>query len=152
MLPSSDGTPPALPLHLQELTWRLNETNVSFLPKFISLHLTTIAITTDALRLRTQTYEPWHKLPGEVVPLMCSAIKMFPSSPKIVCIKLGVGPETRLTEEFSAFTLGCGESLREFATNVVLSTQAIAHLMKLPNLHAWTTEQGPPHVADLIHH
>jgi len=55
-------------------------------------------------------------------------------------------------EEFSSFALGWGEELQELATNVVLSTQAIVHLMKLPNLYAWTTEQGPPRVADLIRH
>lgn len=35
---------------------------------------------------------------------------------------------------------------------MVLSTQAIAYLMKLQNLRAWTTEQEPPLVTDLIHH
>ena len=153
VVPSPDGTPPALPLNLRELNWRLDESNISFLPKFLSPHLTTIIITTDARRIfPPEAVEIWRKLPDEVVPVMRSVIKMLPPSPQDVCIKLGVGPEPRLSKEFSTFTLGCGEALREFATNVVLSTQAIVHLMKLPNLYAWTTEQGPPQVADLIHH
>ena len=152
VLPPSDGTPAALPLHLQELDWRLDELNFSFLPKFLSPYLTTVLITTDSRTIFTEAVEPWRRLPDKVMPVIRSAVRMLPPSPQIVCIKLGIGPETRLTEEFSTFTLGCGEALREFATNMVLSAQAIVHLMKLPNLCAWTTEQGPPQVADLIHH
>jgi len=154
VLPPSNGTPPAIPFHLRELDWWLNETNFSFLPTFLSPYLTTIVITTATPVHPTPMVDigPWDKLPDEVVPTMSSAIKLFPSSPQIVCLKLGVGPETRLTEEVSTFVLGCGEALQEFTTNVVLSTQAIVHLMKLPNLRTWTTEQGPPQVADLIHH
>jgi len=152
VLPLPDGTPAALPLHLQQLTWRLDELNFSFLPNFLSPYLTTIIITTDPRTVLTEAVEPWRRLPDEVMPVMRSAVKMLPPSPQIVCIKLGNGPEARLTKEFSTFTLGCGEALREFATNVVLSTQAIVHLMKLPNLRAWTTEQGPPQVTELIHH
>jgi len=153
VLPSPDGTPPALPLHLRELNWRLNGTNLLFLPIFLSPYLKTVIITTDANRVfPLEGVEMWRKLPDRVIPVMRSAIKKFPPSPQIVCIKLGVGPEPRLSEDFSAFTLGCGEALEEFATNVVLSTQAIVHLMKLPNLRAWTTEQGPPPVTDLIRH
>jgi len=152
VLPSSDGTPPVLPFHLQRLDWWLNETNFSFLPNFLSPYLTTIIITTDAPHYPLEEVEQWDKLPDEAMPMMRSVIKLFPPSPQIVCLKLGFGPETRLTEGVSTYILGCGESLRGFTTNVVLSTQAIVHLMKLPNLRRWTTEQGPPQVTDLIHH
>ena len=154
MLPSSDGTPPALPLHLWGLDWRLNEVNLSFILNFLSPHLTTVIITVGTRR----AFPPvagktvWPKMPDDVVPVMCSAIKLFPPSPQIVRIRLGFGLETRLTNEFSTFVLGCREALQELATNVVLSIQAIVHLMKLPNLYAWTTEQGPPQVVDLIRH
>jgi len=153
VLPPSDGTPAVLPLHLRELYWWLNETNSSFLTKVLSPHLTTITITTHVPECRpTETVGSWNKLPDDVVPLVRSAIRMFPPSLKSVCLQLGAGPEARLTEEMSAYVLGCGESLRTLATNVVLSTQAIVHLVKLPNVRAWTTEQGPPQVSDLIHH
>ena len=152
MLPSSDGTPPALPLHLQGLVWSLNETSLPFLLNFLSPHLTKVAITTDELRRPDERVGSWLKLPDEVVPVMRSAIKMFPPSIQDICLKLGNGPETRLTEEVSAYVLRCGEALRRFATNVVLSTEAIVHLMKLPNLETWATEQGPPQVSDLINH
>jgi hypothetical protein len=66
--------------------------------------------------------------------MMRSAIKMFPSSLQSLSIYLGVEPETRLTEEISTYILGCGESLQEFGTNLVLPTQVIVHLMKLPDL------------------
>jgi len=149
VLPSPDGTPPTLPLHPRELDWQLSETNLSFLSKFLSPHLTTIVIITGRAFL-PETAELLLKLPSEVLPVILSAIKLFPPSPRVVCIRLGMEPETRLTEEFSSFALGWGEELQELATNVLLSTQAIVHLMKLPNLWAWSTEQGPPQVADLI--
>jgi len=152
VLPLSDGTPPDLPLHLRELCWWLNETNSSFLLNFLSPYLTTIAISTNALTRPFEAVDPWDQLPDEVVLMMCAAIKMFPASPQIVCLKLGIEPETRLTEEFSTYVLGCGDALQKFATNVVLSTQAIVHLMKLPNLRDWTTWQRPPQVTDLVRH
>ena len=152
VLSSPNGTPPALPFHLRELEWRLNETNFSFLPSFLSPYLTTITVTTDALIYPIESVDPWDKLPDEVLPTMRTAIKLFPSSPQTVHLKLGFGLETRLTEEVSAYVLASGESLRSFTTNVVLSTQAIVHLMQLPNLRFWTTEQGPPQVTDLINH
>ena len=152
VLPSLNGTPPALPLHLRELEWRLNETNFSYLSHFLSPYLTTIVVTTDPIIYPIEMVDSWDELPDEVVPTMRAAIKLFPSSPQIVCIKLGLGLETRFTEDVSAYVLGCGEPLRQFTTNVVLSTQAIVHLMKLPNLRGWTIEQGPPQVTDLINH
>ena len=118
----------------------------------MSPHLTKIVITTDELTHPNEAVGSWHKVPDEVMPVIYLAIGMLPPSPRIVCLKLGNGPEARLTEEISAYVLRCGDSLQEFATNVVLSTQAIVHLMKLSNLRSWTTEQGPPQVADLIHH
>ena len=84
--------------------------------------------------------------------MMRSAIKMFPSSLQVLHIQLGVWPETHLTEEISAFILRSGETLRVFSTNSMMSGQAIVHLMKLPNLLDWTTEEGPPQVKDLIRH
>ena len=153
VVPASAGTPPILRLHLQELNWWLNETNVSFLPKFLSPHLTKINITTNTFVHPHETVDPWdEELPEDVVPKMRSVIKALPSSLQCLCIQLGGGLEARLTKEISAFILGCGESLQNLNINLVLSTQAIVHLMKLPNLCAWATKQGPPQVTDLIHH
>jgi len=152
VVPTSARSRPVLGLHLQELNWWLNKTNLKFLHKFLSPHLTTIAITTDAFSLPGETVDPWERLPNKAVPKIRSAIKAFPSSLQFFLIRLGDGLETRFTEEISAFVLRCGESLEEFNTNLVLSTQAIVHLMKLPNLRTWIVEQGPPQVTDLIHH
>ncbi|KAF9647873.1 hypothetical protein BDM02DRAFT_2493453 [Thelephora ganbajun] len=150
---TSPRTAPALRFHLRELNWWLNESNLTFLPKFLSPHLTKIVITTVTFLRPGESVEPWgEELPREVVSTMRSAIKTFPSSLQFLHIQLGVGPETRLSEEISTFVLGYGESLQKFSTNLVLSTQAIAHLMKLPNLRVWATEQGPPQVTNLIHH
>jgi hypothetical protein len=144
---------PVLPLHLRDLNWWLNETNLTFLPEFLSPHLTNIIITTNTFILPHETVDPWDdELPEEVVPKMRSAITTFPSSLQCLYIRLGGELETRLTEEISAFILGCGESLREFSTNLVLSTRAIVRLMMLPNLRIWATKQGPPQVTDLIRH
>jgi len=153
VLPPSDGTLAVLPLHFHELIWWFNETNFSFLQKFLSPYLTAIIISTSPLGDRpTETVEIWRKLPDKAVPAIRSAIKAFPSSAHLICLKLGVGVETRFTEEISAFVLGCGEALQELSTNTVLSTQAIVHLMKLPNLRTWLTWQDPPQVTDLIYH
>ena len=152
VLPPSNGTPPIIRLHLRELEWWLNETNLSLLPKFLSPYLTKIVITTNTSR-PGETVEPWdNELPNEVVPMIRSAINAFPSSLRTLHIALGIGPQTHLTEEVSIFILGHGEALREFGTNIVLSTQAIIHLMKVPHLSSWVTEQGPPEVTELIRH
>ena len=153
VVPASARTPPVLRLHLQELNWWPDKSNLSFLHEFLSPHLTKVNITTKVFVHPAQVADPWDKeLPEEVVLKMRSVIKMLPPSPQRLCIRLWGGLETRLTEEISAFILRCGESLREFSTNLVLSTQAIVHLMKLPNLRAWATKQGPPQVTNLIHH
>ena len=152
LVSTSARTPPVLSVQLQELDWCLNESNLSFLPKFLSPHLTNIIITTSALVQPGECVEPWNELPDRAVGTMRSAIKNFPSSLQCLSIYLGRGPETHLTEEISSFILGRGESFREFGTNLMLSTQAIVHLMQLPNLSFWATEQGPPQVTDLIHH
>ena len=152
VVPTSAGTPPALRFHLRELSWWLNETTVPYLHHFLSPHLTKIVITTDSFTHPGETVESWDELPDEVLPKKRSAITMFPSSLQFLSIHLGGEPETRFTEEISAFILGCRESLQVLDTNLVLSTQAIVHLMKLPNLRVWVTEQGPPQVTDLIRH
>ena len=134
VLPPSNGTPPILPLHLQELDWWLNETNLSFLPKFLSPNLTEITIDTNAATRPEETVTPWVELPDEVFPMMRSAIRALLSSLRTLHIVLGAGPQAHLTEEISAFILECGETLRGFNSNLMLSTQAIVHLMKLPHL------------------
>jgi len=153
VVPASARTPPVLRLHLQELNWWLNETNVSFLHKFLSPNLTEINITTNTFVRPDETVYPWNgELPEDVVPKMRLVIKTLPPSLQSLSIHLGSGLEARLTEEISALISGSGESLQEFSTNLVLSTRAIVHLMKLPNLRIWTIKQGPPQVTDLIHH
>ena len=82
VLPSLNGTPPALPLHLRELEWRLNETNFSFLSRFLSPYLTTIVVTTDPIIYPIEMVDSWDELPDEVVPTMRAAIKLFPLLPK----------------------------------------------------------------------
>jgi len=153
VLPSSDGIPPALPLYPRELNWWLNETNLSLLPKFISPDLAKVVITTNAFARSGETVEPWGEdLPDEVAPVMRSAIRLLPPSLQVLRLQLGIWLDTRFTEEISAFILGCGETLREFNTNLVMSSQAIVHLMELPNLLDWATEQRPPQVMELIPH
>ena len=152
VVPAPDGAPPVLSSHLRELDWRLNETNPAFFPRFLLPRLRKVTVITNPIAYSRDTADPWNNgLPANVVLKMRSAIKVFPSSLQSLHIDLGAILETRLAEEISAFVLKCGESLREFSTNLVLSTQAIVHLMKLPNLRVWATEQGPPQVADLIH-
>ena len=147
-----NGTPPILHLHLRELGWWLNETNLSFLPKFLP-HLTKIAISTNTLPHPGDMIDSWdNELPDEVVPMIRSGIQVFPSSLHILHIILGIGPQTHLTKEISTFILEHEEALQDFSTNVVLSTQAIVHLTKLPRLFSWNTEQGLPEVAEFFRH
>lgn len=152
-VPTSSNVHPFLRFTLRELDRRLNKTNVSFVSGFLSSNLTKIDTKTNVLALSHERADPWlDEIPTEVVLEMRLAIKMFPSSVQFLGIYLGNGGETRLTEEISAFILGCRESLQEFHSNLVLSTEAVVHLMRLPNLRSWTTEQEPPQVTDLIRH
>ena len=106
VVPAPDGTPPVLRFHLRELNWWLNETNLTFFPEFLSPHLKRIAIFTNPVVAPHVAVEPWdEKLPDEAVPKMRSAIKKFPSSLQSLYIYLGGVPETRLTEDISAFIL-----------------------------------------------
>ena len=137
---------PVLRLHLRELNLLLHESNLSLFPKLLSPSLTTIVVTANSNELWGE--QLYHKMNVT----MRSAIMTLPSSLRCLHLQLGSGPQKRFTKEISAFILRCGESFQEFDTNLVLSTQAIVHLMNLPNLRTWVTEQGPPQVTDLINH
>ena len=50
--------PLVLSLHLRESNWCLNETNLSFLPKFLSPHLTTTIVTTNIFFHPDETIDP----------------------------------------------------------------------------------------------
>ena len=145
-VPVAPGSAPILPLRLRELDWSFHESNLSFFPKFLSPSLTKIVVTTNS-------GGSWDKQAhSRMMSTMRLAILMFPSSLQCLHLRSGYGPRTHFTKEISAFILRCGKPLQEFKTNLVLSTQAIVHLMNLPNLHTWVTEQGPPQVTDLINH
>ena len=153
IVPVMRNVDPVLRFTLQGLNWWLNWTNLSFLTSFLSPQLTSIHIRTDTSGSLIETVDPWiGEVPTEVLPVMRSAIKMFPPSLRYLSVCMGNGRETRLTEDISTYILQCGESLQEFHSNLVLSIGALVHLMDLPNLREWTTEQEPPRVADLIHH
>lgn len=128
-----------LSLRLQELRWSFGRNNMSFFCKFLSKNLTKITISVHSMDLWDNEME-WVRLAIKKLPTSLQSLRFRSSSP------------TYFTEEVSAYILQCGESLKKLDTDVVLSTQAIVHLMKLPNLHSWTTKQGSPQVADLIKH
>ena len=152
-VPTSTNPHPPVRFALRGLYWRLNEDNASFLSAFLSSHLTKIDINTNFGTHPHETVDPLdRKISAEVASEMRSAIKALPSSVQHLNIHLGDGQETRLIDEISAFILGCGKSLQQFRSNLVLSTEAVVHLMNLPNLHTWATEQEPPEMTDLIHH
>lgn len=133
--PTSTNPHPFLRLKLRELDLWLDESNVSVVSPFLSSSLTKIDIKSNLLAHPHERVDPrLDDIPDEVVPVMRSAIKMFPSSVQSLTIYLGNRQEARLTEEISAFILGCGESLQEFHSNLVLSTEAVVDLMHLPNL------------------
>ena len=158
-VPTWSNPQPFLCFRLQELTWRLNKLNFSLVTALFSPHLTKIDIKTGPPgRLSRSAHRSTGKVPTEMVATMRSAIRMFPSSLRSLSIYLSVGywetgliEEIGLTEEVSTFILRCGESLREFHSNLALSPEAVAHLVNLPNLRNWTTEQKPPRVTALIH-
>jgi len=143
LIPTSSDFCPSIHFPLRELYWSLTKTNLSFLSPFISSNLVKIDIKTKGAWLE--------EVPAEVVQGMCPAIRNFPSV-QFLSIYLGNGREPRLKKEISSFILGRGESLREFHSNLVLSTEALVHLMCLPNLRAWTTKQEPPQTTDLVLH
>ena len=158
LVPTPSDVQPFLHFTLRELDWWLNKFNFSFLTTFLSPHLTKIDIRADPFgRLSGSVDRSTGKASTEVVSVVRSAIKMFPSSLQFLRIFLGIGQGAGLTEgiglteEISTFILGCGESLREFHSNLALSPEAVAHLVNLPNLRDWTTEQKPPRITALIH-
>ena len=128
--PTSANPHPFLRLKLRELDLWLDESNISVVSPFLSSSLTKIDIKSNLLAHPHERADPrLDDIPDEVVPVMRSAIKMFPSSVQSLTIYLGNRQEARLTEEISAFILGCGESLQEFHSNLVLSTEAVVDLM-----------------------
>ena len=156
--PTWSNPQPFLRFRLRELTWRLNKLNFSLFTTFLSPYLTKIDIKTDPVgRLSRLVHRSTGRVPTDMVTVTRSAIKMFPSSLRSLSIYLSVGREAGLieeiglTEEISAFIIGRGESLREFHSNLALSPEAVAHLVNLPNLRNWTTEQKPPRVTALFH-
>lgn len=113
--PTSTNPHPFLRLKLRELDLWLDESNVSVVSPFLSSSSTKIDIKSNLLAHPHERVDPrLDDIPDEMVPVMRSAIKMFPSSVQSLTIYLGNGQEARLTEEISAFILGCGESLQEF--------------------------------------
>ena len=150
-IPASANTTPILPLRLRELEWWLNESNLTYFPIFFSPQLTTIIIFTNPRLLPEEEVEPWDELPHEAVSMIHAMIKAFPSSLQCLSIYVGSSREARFTNEISDFVLRRGESLLEFSTNIVLSTQALFHLMKLPNLRYWTTKEEPAQVEVFAH-
>ena len=157
-MPISSDAQPFLHFRLRELNWQLNKLNFSLVTTFLSPHLMKIDIKMDSLRRRCRSANRSSgKVPPEMVAVVCSAIKMFPSSLRFLRIYLGTGPEAglieeiSLTQEVSTFILRRGESLREFHSNLALSPEAVAHLVNLPNLRNWIAEQKPPRATALIH-
>ena len=149
-VPTWSNTQPLLHFRLRELSWRLNRPNFSLFTTFLSPHLTKIDIKMDPFGRSAG------KVPTEVVAVMRMAFRMFPSSLQSLSIYLGIGPEAGLIEEIglthdiSTFILRCGESLRGFHSNLMLSPEGVTHLVNLPHLRDWTTEQKPPRVTALI--
>ena len=66
-IPKSANTTPILPLHLWGLDWWLNDANLAYFPRFLSLRLTDIGILTNTQLLPEEDVKPWDELPHEVV-------------------------------------------------------------------------------------
>ena len=104
IVPVMRNVDPVLRFTLQGLNWWLNWTNLSFLTSFLSPQLTSINIRTDTSGSLIETVDPWiGEVPTEVLPVMRSAIKMFPPSLRYLSVYMGNGREARLTEDISTY-------------------------------------------------
>ena len=56
---------------------------------------------------------------------------------------------TRMESAASAAVLRCGPALEELTVSSFLSDAAVQHIMRLPNLRAWDTMNGPPRTLNL---
>jgi len=122
---------------LQDLFWRIAQSNLSYVDLFFSPHLTKISISTST---------SWRSsgVPYEILPAIASTLSTLPTT---ALQSLWVSPlisGSALRDPLSSVVLRCGPSLTEFISTVPLSDAAVDHLIRLPHLFTCRIEGPPP--------
>ena len=73
-------------------------------------------------------------------------IPALPSSLESLDVELDPKDAEHAKDALSSFVCRCGSSLRSLGIRGLLSDAATLHLIQLPNLTRWMTDQGPPQV------
>ena len=71
-------------------------------------------------------------------------ISALPASLEILNVEFDQEDAEPIFDALSSFICRCGSSLASSGVLGLLSDAATLHLMQLPNLSRWTTDQGPP--------
>ena len=130
-----DGWFPAL----QDLSWRITESNLPFINIFLSPHLKTISIYTPS----TWTGP---NIPHNILAAIASVISALPT-PALRLLSVDIGYNTPMAyfkDSLSPTVLRCGPSLTTFTSTVPLSDAAVNHLIQLPHLRTWHIKCPPP--------
>jgi len=119
---------------LSSLKCYLTRTNQPFIPRFLSPHLTFLAIHGPPFYYNT----PKHLLP-DPIPILKA---LQSSCLEEVIITFGLNGIDRLEEEVSSMIQRCGRSLR--VLSVPLEEAAVHHVVGLKNLRVWKNVCSPP--------
>ena len=98
------------------------------------------------LRRITFDHHPAYHIPRGQMAALAQLISVLPTSLESLDINLDQEDAEPVKDALSSFVCRCGSSLRGFYTVGPLSDATILHLVQLPNLSRWRTEQGPPQV------
>ena len=140
LLRLSRGSPDGLLFpKLEWLHWDLEEAGAAlpFFCLFLSPHLRRITLYTGL---------PIYHPPSGRMAALTQFLSALPTSLESLDVGFGQEDADPVKDALSSFICRCGPFLRSLGTFVPLSDAATLHLMQLPNLSRWETDQGPPQV------
>ena len=122
---------------LQDLSWRITETNLPHIDLFFSPCLKSFFF-----------YPGWSwkhtGLPPNFLPALTSVVLALPTS-SLERISGQTGhPWGYFKDSFSSIVLRCGPSFTEYDSQIPLSDAAMNHLIQLPHLHTLCMYSPPP--------
>ena len=127
---------------LQELSWRITESNLPYADLFISPHLERVSIS-----MLPSWRDP--EVPHDVLQAAALTISTLPGSAlRRLDVDISL-PWTYFKDPLSSLVLRCGSSLTEFTSPIPLSDEAVNHLIQLPHLLTWHTKYPPPSYSTL---
>ena len=123
---------------VQNLHWTVARSTLPYANLCFSPHLRQVAI-----------YIPSSEgtaVPPDILPTFASVISALPTSTlRSISVNIDYDiPRTHFKDPLSSLVLRCGPSLTMFACRTPLSNEATNHLVHLPHLHSWITNDPPP--------